>query len=317
MPLDDTALLERWNIRRDAEAFDEIVRRFADQVFGTCRRILRNDADAEEVAQECFLLLVRSGGEVRSSLGGWLHRAATTRSLDRVRHEARRRTREQAYEESAPKATEASWDDIQEHVDAAIDQLPESTRDMIVAHFLGRKTHEEIAVERGMNRRAVSQRIQRGLDTIRRDLAQRGITLSAAALGPLLADNFSSAAPLSLKASLGKLAIAAGTAGSGAGGTAATTSLIGSLLIMKTKLSIAAVALALLGVGVYLASTRPETPVTVSAPAVDKAPGPVAMEEAPASAIVAEPEKPVTPPTESTDTSDALNSLLALSAQML
>src|SRR5690606_23169469 len=130
---------------------------------------------------------------------------------------------------------EASWDDIQEHVDAAIDQLPGSTRDMIVAHFLGRKTHEEIASELGMNRRAVSQRIQRGLTSIRQDFARRGITLSAAVFGPLLAAN-AAAAPLSLKASLGKLAIAAGTAGPGAGGTVATTSLIGSLLIMKTKL---------------------------------------------------------------------------------
>ncbi|MBL7647885.1 MAG: sigma-70 family RNA polymerase sigma factor [Candidatus Hydrogenedentes bacterium] len=256
MPLDDTALLERWKTRRDAEAFDEIVRRFADQVFGTCRRILRNDADAEEVAQECFLLLVRSGGEVRTSLGGWLHRAATTRSLDRIRHEARRRARESAYERHAPKATEASWDDIQEHVDAAINQLPESTRDMIVAHFLGRKTHEEIAEELGMNRRAVSQRIQRGLDTIRRDFARRGIALSAAALGPLLADNFSSAAPLSLKASLGKLAIAAGTAGSGAGGTAATTSLIGSLLIMKMKLVALALIVGMVAGGVYWGMPR-------------------------------------------------------------
>lgn len=315
MPLDDTALLERWKTRRDAEAFDEIVRRFADQVFGTCRRILRNDADAEEVAQECFLLLVRSGGEVRSSLGGWLHRAATTRSLDRIRHEARRRTRESAYEQSAPKANETSWDDIQEHVDAAIDQLPESTRDMIVAHFLGRKTHEEIAEELGMNRRAVSQRIQRGLVSIRRDFARRGITLSAAVLGPLFAAN-ASAAPLSLKASLGKLAIAAGTAGGM--GAATSTSLIGSLLIMKSKLAIAAVVLALLGVGAYVASTRPETPVEVSVRVADAAPAPLpAATGTPETAPAPEPAKPAAPPADTTDTSTELNGLLALSLQML
>lgn len=250
MPIDDTALLQRWITRRDAEAFDEIVRRFADQVFGTCRRILRNDADAEEVAQECFLLLVRSGGEVRSSLGGWLHRAATSRSLDRIRSESRRRIRERAYVEAASQVAEATWDDLQEHVDAAIDQLPESTRDMIVAHFLGRKTHEEIASELGMNRRAVSQRIQRGLESIRRDFAKRGVTLSAAALGPFLAAN-TTAAPISLKASLGKLAIAAGT--TGPGGAVTTTSLIGSLLIMKTKICLASITLALFGLSDYVA----------------------------------------------------------------
>lgn len=315
MPLDDTALLERWKTRRDAEAFDEIVRRFADQVFGTCRRILRNDADAEEVAQECFLLLVRSSGEVRSSLGGWLHRAATTRSLDRIRYEARRRTRESAYEQNAPKATEASWDDIQEHVDAAIDQLPESTRDIIVAHFLGRKTHEEIAAERGMNRRAVSQRIQRGLASIRRDFAQRGIALSAAALAPLFAAN-ASAAPLSLKASLGKLAIAAGTTGSA--GTVTTTSLIGSLLIMKTKISIAAIVLALLGVGVYVTSTRHETVVEVPNPLATAEPTiPTAIAAAPEVAPAPAPMEPTAPPADVTGETSELDDLLALSQSVL
>lgn len=315
MPLDDTALLERWTARRDAEAFDEIVRRFADQVFGTCRRILRNDADAEEVAQECFLLLVRSGGEVRSSLGGWLHRAATTRSLDRIRSESSRRARERIYVEATSQAVEASWDDIQEHVDAAIDQLPESTRAMIVAHFLGRKTHAEIAAEQRMNRRAVSMRIQRGLDTIRRELARRGVTVAATALGAFFATN-ASAAPSSLKASLGKLAIAAGTT-SGAG-TATSTSLIGSLLIMKSKLALVAVVLAILGVGAYVVSSRPKTPVDVSVPVADATPAPTSTATgAPESETAPEPEKPATPPAETTDTSSELNGLLALSLQML
>lgn len=254
MPLNDTTLLERWIARGDAEAFDEIVHRFADQVFGTARRILRNDADAEDVTQECFLLLVRSGGDVRTSLGGWLHRAATSRSLDRIRSEARRRAREQAYSEATAQAAEATWDDIQGHVDAAINQLPESTRDMIVAHFLGRKTHEEIAAELGMNRRTVSLRIQRGLESIRRDFARRGITLSAAALGPLLVDNLSVAAPLSLKASLGKLAIAAGTAGGV--GAVTTTSLIGSLLIMKTKLAASIFTVGIVAAGAFFTFSR-------------------------------------------------------------
>lgn len=70
MAPDDATLLKRWNSHRDAEAFNTIVDRFADQVYATCRRILRNDAEAEEVAQECFVLLVRASVDVRTSLGG-------------------------------------------------------------------------------------------------------------------------------------------------------------------------------------------------------------------------------------------------------
>jgi len=47
----DLSLVERWQSRRDAEAFDEIVSRYAGLVFGAARRILHNNADAEGVAQ--------------------------------------------------------------------------------------------------------------------------------------------------------------------------------------------------------------------------------------------------------------------------
>lgn len=236
MPLDDATLLQRWTARRDAEAFDAIVDRFAHQVYGTCRRILRNDADAEDVAQECFFALSRAAGEVHTSLGGWLHRVATCKSRDRIRVDARRRLREHEYGAAGRRAVVPDCDDILEHVDAAIESLPETTREVIVAHFLGRKTHVEIASELGVSRRAVSYRIERGLESIRQDLGRRGVTCSAAVLGASLAAD-ASAAPASLMAILGKLAIVAGTTG-GAGGATVTGSLLGSLSIVKAKITI-------------------------------------------------------------------------------
>jgi hypothetical protein len=109
----------------------------------------------------------------------------------------------------------------------------------------------------------VSQRIQRGIESIRRDFAQRGIALSAAALGPLLAAN-ACAAPLSLKASLGKLAIAAGT--TGPGGAVATTSLIGSLLIMKTKFLLPVIAVCIIIIGALSISSKMEKPAEPVSP---------------------------------------------------
>lgn len=255
--MNDAALLERWVQRQDAEAFNEIVSRFADQVFATCRNILRNDADAEEVAQECFLLLVRSGDDVRASLGGWLHRVATTKSLDRIRSEARRRKYEQAHAGDAPHHTEATWDDIQEHVDAAIETLPEELREAVVAHFIGRRSHLEIALELHLTRRAVSYRIQRGVEALRAELVRRGVTVSCAGLGAILLAEAAPAAPLSLKASLGKLALAAGLPPSSGASAAAAVKTAGSLILMKTKLIVVAVIICV--AGVYIA-TRPDSP---------------------------------------------------------
>ena len=76
MRTSDSALLERWRARRDAEAFNEIVSRYAGVVYATCRRVLKNDADAEDVTQECFLWLAREDVHIRACLGGWFHRLA-------------------------------------------------------------------------------------------------------------------------------------------------------------------------------------------------------------------------------------------------
>ncbi|MEK7794858.1 MAG: sigma factor, partial [Candidatus Hydrogenedentota bacterium] len=56
----DALLLERWVLERDAGAFREIVLRHGGMVYGTCRRILGNPADAEEIAQDCFLRLAET-----------------------------------------------------------------------------------------------------------------------------------------------------------------------------------------------------------------------------------------------------------------
>ncbi len=91
----DILLIERWIRRRDAEAFNEIVLRYSALVYGTCRRVLRNHADAEDVTQDCFLHLARTDSPPRRSLGGWLHALATHRAIDRLKSKVRRRRREE------------------------------------------------------------------------------------------------------------------------------------------------------------------------------------------------------------------------------
>ena len=145
MSAPDMKLLHQWRRSQDAEAFNTLVGRYVDLVYGTCRRILRNDADAEEVTQECFIKLATGETVIRSSLGGWLHRLATHGSIDRIRSEQRRIQREQHFAENGDSHVEATWDDIQGHVDAAVDTLPDKLRDPVLRHFIGRETHGAIA----------------------------------------------------------------------------------------------------------------------------------------------------------------------------
>jgi RNA polymerase sigma-70 factor (ECF subfamily) len=76
MSTTDAVLIERWAAERDPEAFRELVNRYAELVYSAARRVLGNSADAEDVAQECFVKLCRLREPTRN-LPAWLHRVAT------------------------------------------------------------------------------------------------------------------------------------------------------------------------------------------------------------------------------------------------
>ena len=207
----DLALLRRWAQRRDAEAFSELVQRHAGMVFGTCRRVLHNDSDAEDISQECFVRLAESASEIHTSLPGWLHTLATRRSMNLLKREARRRARERRFAGAAPSTTEGRWDDVEAYVDEAIEALPDELRLPVVAHFLERRTHAAIADELDLPRRTVTYRISKGVEAIRSTLRDRGVTIAAAALTGMLTEKLAEAVPASLAASLGRLALAGAT----------------------------------------------------------------------------------------------------------
>ena len=77
----DSALLQAWIDHRDAQAFAQIVRRYAGLVYGSANRILASSTDAEDVSQECFLALAGADGPGPRSLPAWLHAVATRQAL--------------------------------------------------------------------------------------------------------------------------------------------------------------------------------------------------------------------------------------------
>src|SRR5262245_14710035 len=71
----DADLLHHYLQGRDDAAFEALVRRHGPMVLGVCRRVLRNDADAEDAFQATFLVLVRKAATIRShgAVGNWLY----------------------------------------------------------------------------------------------------------------------------------------------------------------------------------------------------------------------------------------------------
>ncbi|MCC6488699.1 MAG: sigma-70 family RNA polymerase sigma factor, partial [Candidatus Hydrogenedentes bacterium] len=256
----DIELLQRWWTRRDAVAFNEIAIRYSGLVYAACLRVLGDASKAEDVAQECFMRLAERPAVVSISLSGWLHRVATRRALDVHRSDSRRRSREERYADTAEFTTspeDLSWQEIRAFVDEAIDALPEEQRVVIAAHFLERRTHQALAAELGVSRGTVINRINKGIEQIRKHLATRGAAIAETALVAVLGCRLVEAAPAGLATELGRLALA-GTAGKTAA-SATTPSIIGGGLVMKKAL-IGAVAVLIATLSVWFAMNRPTEP---------------------------------------------------------
>jgi len=91
-PTDDE-LLSRFARQRDQDAFAEIVRRHGPMVLAVCRRILRQEQDAEDAFQATFMVLARKGDAIThcTSLAGWLYQVGYRIALRAKAQTVRRR----------------------------------------------------------------------------------------------------------------------------------------------------------------------------------------------------------------------------------
>ncbi len=132
----------------------EFEERLADSsalAFRVALGVLRNRADAEDVAQEGFVRAYRSfsGLRDREKFRGWLVRIVWRLALDRIRAQKRRERRElAALREPAPPTVEevAASREFERRLAAAIEELPEKLR--MVLTLAGIEEHNLAEISR-------------------------------------------------------------------------------------------------------------------------------------------------------------------------
>ena len=75
--------MTQWN----SNEFDDYVKESASRLLATIRRILRNDADAEDALQETYFAAWRARDRFdgRSTMNTWVHRIAINTALNKLR----------------------------------------------------------------------------------------------------------------------------------------------------------------------------------------------------------------------------------------
>jgi RNA polymerase sigma-70 factor, ECF subfamily len=164
----------------DPEAFEVVLERHADVAFALAYRICGVRAIAEEVAQEAFLALWRSGARydpARGSVRTWALGIVHNRAVDALRRSAvheRRRVSDEGIEETlaAPERTDAqAIDNATSHeIRGALGELPAEQRRVIELAYFGGFTHLEIAAMLDTPVGTVKGRMRLGLRKLRERL---------------------------------------------------------------------------------------------------------------------------------------------------
>ncbi|HSC35389.1 MAG TPA: sigma-70 family RNA polymerase sigma factor, partial [Thermodesulfobacteriota bacterium] len=102
--LRDEELVEIFVEEGDEKAFSEIVDRYADRIYKTALRIMRNPSDAEDVLQEVFLILATKAGTFRSEskFSTWLYMVALNTSYLRIRADKKYHLNDVSLEDYTP-----------------------------------------------------------------------------------------------------------------------------------------------------------------------------------------------------------------------
>jgi len=184
--LSDRQLLEMFIARRDAGAFEALLRRYGRLVLSICRRRLARTEDIEDAFQATFVVLVRKATAIRQSelLGSWLYGVAQRIARRASYYQRRLQDRQKPFAEptGADSPKEPAENELGVVIEEEVQCLPEKYRIPFLLCYLQGKTQEEAAHILDWPLGTVATRLNRARERLRNRLVRRGLTVPAAVL---------------------------------------------------------------------------------------------------------------------------------------
>jgi RNA polymerase sigma-70 factor (ECF subfamily) len=148
----------------DRSALEALLRLHHDRLYGLCRRMMGNDADAADASQESLVRIVRNLGRFdrKSRFSTWAHRLTVNVCLDELR---RRTRRPEPVDDASLDAVTRGFEDTavaRTDIDAALGSLRPEFRSAVVLRDLCGLDYAEIAEVLGIPAGTVRSRIARG-----------------------------------------------------------------------------------------------------------------------------------------------------------
>jgi RNA polymerase sigma-70 factor (ECF subfamily) len=172
--------------------FTTFMRNYQDMVYSTAVRLIGNETQAEDIAQDVFIKAHEHFDNLRTSptAGGWLKTVATNLSINHIQRYKKRWSffsdlvhrgdegEEKEVEFAAPDTffSGVDSDERREWVERALEKLPDHQRIPLVLYHFEEMPYEDIARKLGISLSKVKTDILRGREALAKVLVRSGAT---------------------------------------------------------------------------------------------------------------------------------------------
>lgn len=164
----------------NSERVSTLYRKFGTAIFSRCRRLLKDDALAEDATQEVFVRVLKhieSAPDDATALA-WIYRISTNYCLNQIRD--RSRQAEPTAPDELPETDGGVGSPELSMVDRdtalrIIRRAPEKLQDVAVLYYVDGLEQEQVAKTLGISRRTVINRLQEFVERSRKFINRDGV----------------------------------------------------------------------------------------------------------------------------------------------